>query len=46
MKIEEGKASWERALKSGIEHWNRMVSTIEHWNRMENDGSSTQTVES
>lgn len=23
LKIEEGKASWERALKYGIEHWNR-----------------------
>ena len=25
LKIEEGKASWERALRSGIEHWNRMA---------------------
>ena len=23
LKIEEGKASWERALKYGIEHWSR-----------------------
>jgi hypothetical protein len=23
LKIEEGKASWDRALKYGIEHWNR-----------------------
>jgi len=25
LRIEEGKASWERALKYGIEHWNREV---------------------
>ena len=24
-KIEEGKATWERALAYGIEHWNRRV---------------------
>lgn len=23
LKIEEGKATWDRALKCGIEHWNR-----------------------
>ena len=26
LKIEEGKASWERALLYGAERWNRMVS--------------------
>ena len=26
LKVEEGKASWDRALKCGIEHWNRRVN--------------------
>ena len=26
LKIEEGKARWDRALKYGIEHWNRRAS--------------------
>lgn len=26
LKIEEGKASWDRALKHGIEHWNRRAT--------------------
>lgn len=25
LKIEEGKSTWDRALKYGIEHWNRRV---------------------
>lgn len=28
LKIEEGKASWERALKYGIEHWNEAVTQV------------------
>ena len=27
MKIEEGKASWDRALKYAVEHWNLFVKT-------------------
>lgn len=29
LRIEEGKATWDRALKYGIEHWNRRVEEIE-----------------
>ena len=29
LKIEEGKATWDRALKYGIEHWNRRAGEVE-----------------
>lgn len=28
LKIEEGKSTWDRALKYGIEHWNRRAGRI------------------
>ena len=29
LKVEEGKARWDRALKYGIERWNR---SVDYWN--------------
>lgn len=29
LKVEEGKATWDRAVKYGIERWNR---SVDYWN--------------
>ena len=39
LKVEAGKAQWERALICAVEEWNRRVSNEHIWDRRAEEGS-------